>query len=96
MTTMTSLRKLRWWQCSLRSLWTLMTMTCVVLSVQQARERYLERSVTSFNALLDEQRYVDAAILAKQAHYWYPSPLTEAMVEKATFACEIAGRTHDP
>lgn len=89
----TRIRKLQWWQFRLRSMFVVVTLVCVALSVygwQQARQRYLERSVTSFNALFDAQRYSEARILAKHAYNRYPTPLTESMVEKAGIACQLA------
>jgi hypothetical protein len=80
---------LRWWQFSLRSLLILMTLACAILSVdawRQARQRYLLRTVNSFNSLIDERQYAEATSLAMQARDWYPTPLTECMVEKAEFA----------
>jgi len=89
-----SIRRWRWWQFRLRSLLVLTTLLCVALSVhvarRQARERYLIRTVNLFNSLFDEQRYVEAAVVARKANYWYPSPLTDQMLEKATLACQIS------
>ncbi|MEX2026940.1 MAG: hypothetical protein WEH44_06555 [Pirellulaceae bacterium] len=62
------------------------SIVCVGLAAYVGRQRYLEHSVNSFNALMDEQRYSEAEALAKHVHRWYGTVLTECMLEKATFA----------
>lgn len=96
---MTHTRKLRWWQCSLRSLLILVTLACIVSSIfawRQNRQRRLVRLVESFNVAMDEQRYNDAKSIARVAHKELPSdPLTESMLEKADFARQVVfDQTH--
>lgn len=85
----------RWWQFSLRSLLGMTTVVCIGLAAYVGRQRYLEHSVHSFNALIDEQRYPEAERLAKHVDRWYGTVLTEAMVEKAAFATTLSWHQSD-
>ncbi len=83
-------KSLRWSQFSLRTLLGLTTLACVALAVYVGRQRYLEASVAAYNAFMDEQRYREAEVHAESVHWWYRTPLTEAMLEKAAFANAFA------
>jgi hypothetical protein len=86
----------RWrlWQFHIRTLLILMTITAISSSIyawrlrrEEHRQQYLGQQVEKFNAAMEDQKYLEAEIIAIRAAEAHPNePVLEAMVEKSRFA----------